>query len=189
MIGQALYWLNIAGSTDLLGSILVLVLVREIAPVLVGLMIVGRSGAVVLIELATLRAGGQYRTLDAQGIDPFTYLVLPRVLGLSLSTFCLTMVFITTALVVGHLTGTLLGIARTSFIAFLDSVLRSMHPTDYALLPVKTLAIGFAVGIVSCHTALGRPWTAAEVGRLIPRGFVRAVIAVFIVSGVVTLVL
>ena len=59
----------------------------------------------VLLRGGQLRAGhlvaGRLRALDAQGLDPLLLLVLPRVLALSLSTFCLTMLFVTQACRVG----------------------------------------------------------------------------------------
>src|SRR5262249_40435465 len=75
---EALYWLGAAGQEGLIGSILVTVLVREIAPVLVGLIMLGRSGMVVLSEIGRLGIGGHLRALEAQGLDTFNLLVLPR---------------------------------------------------------------------------------------------------------------
>ena len=63
------------------------------------LIVIGRSGTIILVELGTMKTEGQVHALDAQGIDPFLYLVLPRVMALSLSMFCLTITFVAVALV------------------------------------------------------------------------------------------
>jgi phospholipid/cholesterol/gamma-HCH transport system permease protein len=75
MVNQVLYWLRLAGQEGLIGKFLVLGLVREIAPVVVGMLVIGRSGSTMMVELGTMRAGRQVHLLDAQGIDPFLYLV------------------------------------------------------------------------------------------------------------------
>ena len=78
MVAQALYWLGQAGQEGLIGPVLVTVLVREVAPLLVGLIVLGRSGVVIVSEIGGLQIGGQVRNMTAQGPDPFLLLVLPR---------------------------------------------------------------------------------------------------------------
>lgn len=51
MVSQALYWLGEAGQQELIGPVLVTVLVREITPLLVGIIVLGRSGVVILSEI------------------------------------------------------------------------------------------------------------------------------------------
>lgn len=188
MVYQALYWLQAAGQTDLFGRVLVLVLVREIAPLLAGLIIVGRSGLPMLIYLEELRAGGQLRMLEAQGIDPFLLLVVPRILAFAASCFCLAILLLTMALLVGYFSGHAVGAVEISFYAFFDTVLRAMGPGTYLLLPVKTAAIGFAVG-VTCALPVLATAGESEVGKLTAGGFVQACLAVFIVSGAVSVML
>ena len=184
MVYQALYWLQAAGQTGLLGRVLVLVLVlvREIAPLVAGLIIVGRSGLPMLIHLEELRAGGQLRMLEAQGIDPFLLLVVPSVLAFALSCYCLSMLLLTTALLVGYFTGHAVGAAEISLYAFFDTLLRAMAPA------VKTLAIDFAVG-VTCALPVLTAVGSSDIGRLTASGFVQAVLAVFVVSGAVSVML
>jgi len=189
MVYQALYWLEAAGQTDLLGTVLVIVLVRELAPLLVGLIVIGRSGSVVLLELGRIRAGPQYHLLRALGIDPFLYLILPRALALAVAVFCLTVLFIVIALGSGFLAGSALGAVQLSMWDFLDKVLRAMGPATYLLVPLKTLAIGFAVGLVCATTALRSRASAADMTRLLPTGYVRAVLASLIITGAVSMVL
>lgn len=189
MVYQALYWLEVAGQTDLLGRVIVTVLVREIAPLLVGLIVIGRSGSVVLLELGRIRAGPQYHMLHALGIDPFTYLVLPRALALALAVFCLTILFIVTALLFGFLIGSAFGAVQIGLWGFLDRVLRAMGPGTYLLVPLKTVMIGFAVGVVCAATALRSEISARDMSRLLPTGYVRGVLACLVISGAVSLIL
>src|SRR5262249_13916169 len=144
--------------------------------------LIGRTGTASLIELGQLRGGGTYRALEAMGVDPLRFLVLPRSLALSLSAFALTMLFLVVALLVGSFAGSPLGAAHQTLYPFLDVVLHAMEPGTYALVPLKSLAIGLAVGLVCCATALRSPEAAADMARLLPRGFLRAVLATLLLS-------
>jgi phospholipid/cholesterol/gamma-HCH transport system permease protein len=189
MVYQALYWLQMAGQTNLIGEVLVLVLVREIGPLLVGLILIGRSGISLLLDLGALRCGGQLRMLEAQGIDPALFLVVPRVVAFALSSFCLGMVFLVTAVLVGYFAGHSVGAVRMSLYQFLDNLLRAMSPAEYVLLPLKTLAVGFIVGVTTSLAALAGPAGEKDVGQLTARGFVLSVLAIFVVSGAISVAL
>ena len=63
MVAQALYWLEVFGGTWLFGGLLSVVLVREVAPVLVGLIVVGRCGSAILVELGSMKAEGRVHML------------------------------------------------------------------------------------------------------------------------------
>lgn len=189
IVAQALHWLKVFGGTALFGGFLSVVLVREIAPVLVGLIVIGRSGSVILAELGTLKAEGQVQMLDAQGIDPFLYLVVPRVLALSICMFCLTIAFVAVALMAGFVSGTLLGLTKFTFLDFIHRALGSMGRQEYLLISVKTLTIGFAVGLISCKEALALSGSAVDVLDILPRSFAKSVLATLVISIVLTILL
>ena len=189
MVNQVLYGLRLAGQEALIGKFLVLGLVREIAPVVVGMLVIGRSGSTMMVELGTMRTGGQVHLLDAQGIDPFLYLVIPRVLATALGVFCLTMVFLVVALATGLVVANILGLTSLTLLDFLEAVLTAMGPKEYALVLLKTLAIGFAIGLISCTTGLAIGSVVPEVSALLPRGFVKAVLATLLISGGLTMLL
>jgi phospholipid/cholesterol/gamma-HCH transport system permease protein len=181
MISQTLYWLGEAGQADLIGSVLVTVIVREVAPLLVGFILLGRSGLVAASEIAALRLGGQVDALAAQGLDPFLLLVLPRACALAIAAFTLAMVFVPAALVTGFVTGSLLGAVATSFWSYLDGVLLAMHRADFVIFPAKMLVIGLLVALTACLTGFGsNPRDDAQ--QVLPRGFIRGTLAILLVS-------
>ncbi len=187
MVYQALYWLQAAGETTRVGQVLMVVLVRDLAPVLVGLIVIGRSGTVALVELGAMLQQGHVRRLDALGIDPLLYLVMPRVLALTVASFALTILFIATALTVGYVTAFGFGAMRITFWAFLDNFVLAIHTRDYVVLPIKALAIGFAVGLSCCFVALHPARSISDLTALLPHGFVRAVLAILVVEGALAL--
>jgi phospholipid/cholesterol/gamma-HCH transport system permease protein len=181
MVAQAIYWLGTAGQETLIGPILVTVLVRELTPVLVGLILLGRNGMVAVTELGHLQIGGQVDALRSQGLDPFALLVLPRAVGLAIASFTLGVMFVIAALVIGFLAGRLFGGMQLSLPGFFDQVLQAMNARDFAVFPAKMLGIGLLVGSVACLTGL-RAGPDDDAASLLPRGFVRGVLAILLTS-------
>ncbi len=186
MVFQALYWLNILGQSGSVGRILVLVLVREVAPLMVALIVIGRSGSVNMVELSHLSASGQLHMLDAQGIDPFLFCIVPRCWATALATFCLNIIFIIVALAAGYTAGTALGITDIPIVEFINNVLVAMGLQEYTIIALKPLASGLLIALITCMTGLSAGGTAGRMAAVLPSGFVKSVLAVFLVSGTLT---
>lgn len=181
LVFEALYWLRTAGQEEQIGRILVLILIREIAPLLVGIVLLGRGGTVAVAELGTLTAAGEVGILRAQGIDIFQYLVLPRAVAIAVAAFTLGMVFVVLALISGFVAGSLFGVVNTSVFGFLENVLRAMSVSDFVLFPAKLLLIGLMIALACCATGLSAGETDSP-SSLLPRGFTRGVTAILSVT-------
>jgi phospholipid/cholesterol/gamma-HCH transport system permease protein len=181
-VAQALYWLELAGQGGLIGQVLVLVVVREIAPLVVTFIVIGRSGSVMLVQLGRMQSQGDLRALDAMGLDPLLYLLVPRTLALALATFCLSIVFLATCLLSGYVAAQLLGLTAETPGDFVGQVLGAMYPADFAIVPFKTLLSGFAVGLVMCLTALSPAGAGAGPEERLPVGFVASVLVTLLIS-------
>lgn len=182
---QALYWLTVAGQENLIGTLMVAVVIREVAPVLIGLILLGRGGLVVLSELGSLRATGTVGALNAMGIDPFLLLVMPRAVAFAVAAFSLGMIFVFVAFATGFAFSQMLATQPISFLGFLDGILRAMRATDFAIFPAKLLLIGMLVALVPALSALEdieQGWR-----ELLPLGFIRTILAILITSGALSL--
>ena len=187
VVYETIYWLKVFGQSELAGSLLVVVLVREIAPLLVALIVIGRSTSVIIIELGLMQAHGQIRMLDAQGVDPFVYLVVPRVMAVTVSMFSLTIVFTVVALASGFVAGNALSDANITVYDFAFKILSAMGPADFAAILVATLLTGFVTGLIGCTTGLSFFGSASDVHDLLPSAVRKSVIATLIISVVVTI--
>src|SRR5437868_10422845 len=103
VVVQLTFWVGEAGQSHLVGPLLVAVVARELGPVLINLIVIVRSGSAMTTELGVLKINGGVRALETQGNDPFLHFVMPRVLGMAVATFCLTIVFILVAFASGFL--------------------------------------------------------------------------------------
>ena len=189
LVLQALYWLGLFGQSGVVGQLLVLVLVRELAPLIVGLLVIGRSVTVHVTELHALTESGKLRTLDAMGIDPFHLLVLPRAAAMSVCCFCLNVVFLGIALVVGYVGASMAGLTTLSVGSFMRDVLDHMGIADFAVAATKPLVIGFVVALVACSVALWPGRETEPLRALLPRAFVGSMTAVLVISALLSALL
>src|SRR5581483_2426564 len=103
VIGQTVSRLTSLGANQYLGTVMVYVVVRELGPFVTAMLVLARPGTANVIELGTARALGEVEALEALGIDPVHYLVMPRVIGMAAGVLSLTVYFIICALVCGYL--------------------------------------------------------------------------------------
>ncbi len=188
VVVQTQVWLGKVGQSALLGPVLVMVIVREVGPLLVNFIVIGRSGTAMATELGNMRISREVHVLDAQGLDPLIYLVMPRVLGAAISIFCLTVIFIVVSFISGYLSGLLLGANTGDPGLFAASVFKAVKPADVFNLLAKTLIPGLVTGAICSTEGLSVSTAVTEVPQAATRAVVRSAAALFIVSAVISLI-
>lgn len=186
VVTQTQVWLAKFGQSEMLGPILVAVIVREVGPLLVNLIVIARSGTAMATELANMQVRREVYILDAQGIDPMVYLVMPRVLGVAISVFCLTVIFIFLSLVSGYVFGFLLSVSTGDPGLFFTSVIGALTQKDIFNMLAKTLIPGLATGAICCINGLGVQKAVTEVPQAATRSVVRSIFAVLLISAIVS---
>ena len=184
LVTQVIYWLQTAGQLQLVGSIVVRILVREIAPIVVGLIIFGRVGTRLLLDLGEARPKGWLSQLERQGVDPLALIVMPRMVGYSIGSFCLCTMLLVSTLLAGYLIGSAFGLVTVPIWRFGQNVLFAMDFADFVVPPAKCLVMGAAVALVCSATALARMDEHHELQQLVARGFVRTTLAILVVNAV-----
>ncbi len=175
------------GQTALVGPILVAVIIREAGPLLVNLVVIMRSGTAIASELATMKLTGQVRVLDAQGVDPFLYLAVPRALGVATSVTVLAILFIAAAFSVGYVAGLLIGAPLEPVDIFLDGIAGAVMPADLLNVLAKTFLPGLLTGVICTLEGLAVREALTEIPQAATRGVVRSVAALFATVVVVSL--
>jgi phospholipid/cholesterol/gamma-HCH transport system permease protein len=176
IIGQTVSWLTRVGAINYLGSIMVLVVVRELGPLLTALLVLARTGTANVVELGTARALGEVEALEALGIDPVHYLVVPRVVGMMVGVFSLTVYLILGALVSGYLWAFLQDVPLTPGDYF-NQLAGALSYLDFILLALKTCGFGFIIATVTCYHGLAQPLHLDEISRATVRAVAQSVIA------------
>lgn len=187
VVAQLTFWVGEAGQSQLLGPLLVAVVARELGPVLTNIVVVVRSSSAMAAELAVLKISGEVRTLEAQGSDPFLYLVMPRVLGMAVSTFCLTIVFILVAFASGYLFAAWVGKGSHDMLLFADTVSSAVRPNDVFSILAKSILPALFASASCCIGGLGVGGSVTEILRAMQRAVTRSVAGLFVISAVVSL--
>ena len=176
IIGQMVALLTRVGAQNFAGTVMVTVVVRELGPLAAALLVLARAGAAHVIELGTARALGEVEALEALCIDPIHYLVLPRVIGLALAIFSLTVYFILVTLVSGYLFAFVQDVPLLPGDYFKQLAV-ALTWEDFALLAFKTCGFGVVIAVVTCYQGLAQPLQIEEVSGATTRAVVQSVVA------------
>ena len=183
VIGQTVAALAKLGATSYLGTTMVFVIVRELGPMLAAMLVLARVGTAQVIELGTSRALGEVEALEALGIDPVHYLIVPRVIGMSLGVFSLTVYLIIGSLASGYLWAFIEQVPLTPGDYF-RQIMGALTWLDFVLLALKTIAFGFVIAMVTCYHGLAQPLRLEEVARVAVRAVTQGVLLCVLVDAV-----
>jgi phospholipid/cholesterol/gamma-HCH transport system permease protein len=187
VVVQLSFWTGKAGQSQLLGPLLVAVVARELGPLLTNIVVIVRSSSAMATQLGVMKIDGEVRALEAQGNDPFLHLVMPRVLGVAVSTFCLTIVFILVAFASGYLFGAWLGTGSRDGWLFTNTVLNALHPQDVIGIVVKSTLPALFTSASCCIGGLGVGESITNIPRATQRALTRSIAGLFVISAVVSL--
>lgn len=113
---QGFYTLSRLGSAALLGPTVALALIKELGPVLTALMVTGRAGSAITAEIGIMRNSEQIDAIELMGLNPFRYLVVPRLLAGIIAVPLLTAIFDVVGIYGGYLVGgKLLGLGEGTY--------------------------------------------------------------------------
>jgi len=165
-------------AVSVLPQALSLVVVLELAPIIAGLIVAGRSGASLAAELGSMRQTEQIDALEMLGLSPLKELVGPRVLACMIALPLLT-VFIATAALLAGLAAELLA-GSMSVLQYQIACLKPLQLRDVVPSLLKTVAFGFLIGVTGCYAGLRAEGGTEGVGRAATRGVVMSIFWVLV---------
>ncbi len=177
--------LAIALPADVLGTVLVLVVLREIAPLTTAVVIAGRSGTAIATELGNMRANQEVLALLSLGIDPSRFVVFPRLVGTVVSVVVLTVYFGALAVIGGWISALVLG--GVAFEGMQSGVVNALRPGDLPLFLIKSGGLGVLVGWLSCHFGLQVRSSPTEVPRRASQAVVYTMLVCVLFNALITL--
>lgn len=181
---QALSNLTLLGGTQMIGSFMIVVLVREAAPLLTALVVIARSGTAVASEIGNMRANREIEALESMGINPLSFIVFPRVLGGVISVICLAFFFDVIALIGGFFVTKALHDMPLNF--YLDSLSRAFAKEDVLVFLLKNSFSGMIIFVVSCYQGLSVKKSPHEVPQVTTQAVVNSIIYVTVFNLTVT---
>jgi phospholipid/cholesterol/gamma-HCH transport system permease protein len=164
--GAGIYVANLVGIAS----------VRELTPILIAIVLAGRTGASFAATLATMQGNEEIDALTTLGVPAEEFLVLPRVVTLSLLMPLFFVYGSAFALLGGLLVATpILGLSP---IAYLTQTQNAIGGANFAIGALKALLFGAVVALIGCHQGLRASRSAAGVGAATTSAVVNSIIAV-----------
>jgi phospholipid/cholesterol/gamma-HCH transport system permease protein len=189
IIGQSVALLNKygAGAQNYAGVVMVAVVVRELGPLVTALLVLARVGTAIVIDLSTQRALGEVEALEALGIDPIHYLVVPRVWGLAASIFSLTVYLIIISLISGYVFAFIQDVPLRPG-EYFEQLANSLRWEDFLLLGLKTFAFGIFIAIITCYQGLAHPVRLEDISNVTTNAVVQSVFACVLIDALFIIV-
>ncbi|MDB5689250.1 MAG: transporter permease [Sphingomonas bacterium] len=165
-------------------AVVVIGMVRELGPVLVGLMVAGRVASAMAAELGTMRVTEQLDAMATLRTDPFRYLIAPRLFASMIALPLLVMI----ANSIGIFGGYLLAVYKLDFNAasYLSVTRRFLELDDFVMALVKAGVFGFFIALMGCYHGFQTEGGAAGVGRATTNAVVSAFILIILSNLLIT---
>ncbi len=167
-----------------IAGVVVLSVTRELAPVLAGLMVAGRVGASIAAEIGTMRVTEQIDALSTLSVNPFKYLVAPRLLAGTLMLPCLVLIGDIIGVFGGYMVSIYsLGFSPGSYLSQTWDVLEKM---DVISGLIKAAVFGLIVTMMGCYHGYNSGRGAQGVGSATTNAVVSASILILIFNYLLT---
>jgi phospholipid/cholesterol/gamma-HCH transport system permease protein len=181
---QTYYGYRRFSSEGLVGATVALSLMRELGPVLTGLMVAGRAGSAMAAELGSMRITEQIDALTVMALNPVKYLVVPRVLASLFMLPVLTIIADFMGILGGYFVGVkLLGINEGVFVARIE---KYVYLADIYNGLAKAAVFGLIIGLVSCYKGFNTRGGAEGVGRATTQAVVASSLTILVSDYVLT---
>jgi phospholipid/cholesterol/gamma-HCH transport system permease protein len=179
---------NLVGRNELLTlQVLIWTVVRELGPLLTAIVIIGRSSSAIASELAAMQVNDEIKSLRRMGISPTSYLVLPRMLAMTITSTVLTVYFQVVAIGTGMVV-TAWNI-DVSLLAEAGDFFDMLSYGEIFAAFLKSICFGMLVSVVSCYYGLQVKHAMTEIPVAASQAVIRSLLAVFACDGLLTVLL
>lgn len=147
VIVQSAAQLERVGGEEVIGGLLVIVIIRELGPMITAVVVILRSGTAISIELGYMNVLKEIQTLRMQGINPFHLIAIPRLMGMIISLICLFVIFDVVAILGGAFDAWILKEIPLS--DFLNNVAKAITGADIIVGLIKVVFFGTIISLIS----------------------------------------
>ena len=175
---QGYYILTRVGSQAYLGPMVALSLIKELGPVLTALMVTGRAGSAMAAEIGIMRITEQIDALSLMGLNPFRYLIVPRLLAAILTVPLLTAIFDMVGIFGGYLVGVkMLGVGQG---VYFGEMANHIDMTDVLGGLYKSISFGVLIAWICSYKGYYTGFGAEGVSRATTQAVVLSSVSILI---------
>ncbi|MFM7142539.1 MAG: MlaE family ABC transporter permease [Alphaproteobacteria bacterium] len=170
------------GATIYVANLVEIGMAREMGAIMTGIIMAGRTGAAFAAQLGTMKVTEEIDALQTLGIDPIEYLVLPRLIALSLMMPLLCLYYDIVGMIGGAVVGVgMLGITPTQY---WQQTLYYASTTQFALGIVKAGFFGVLVALAGCLRGMECGDSASAVGDAATSAVVTSIVLIVVADGI-----
>src|SRR2546423_482614 len=177
------------GLGSAVGGVVGISVCKELAPVMMSILIAGRIGSAMAAEIGSMRVYQEIDALRTMNINPIHYLVVPRLVAIAVA-LPLLVVF---AILVGWLGGAFVCFANheidISFASFFATLREAVDIKDVANGVFKSFIFALIIGVVCCHQGLVTRGGPRGIGRSVTKAVVNSIVLIVILDYVLTRIL
>jgi phospholipid/cholesterol/gamma-HCH transport system permease protein len=177
------------GLGSYVGGVVGYSIAKELAPVMMAILIAGRIGSAMAAEIGSMRVYQEIDALRTMNINPVHYLVLPRLVAIAVALPLL----VTIAILVGWLGGALVCVANVrisvSYPAFFSALRDAVDLADVANGVFKSFVFALIIGVTSCHQGLITRGGPRGIGRSVTKAVVNSIVLIVIFDYLLTRIL
>lgn len=177
------------GLGSVLGGMIGLSMCKEFAPVMMAILIAGRVGSAMAAEIGSMQVYEEVDALRAMNIDPVVYLVLPRLVAISLALPALVLFSIPVGWFGGALVSNFNQQIAVSFDSFFHSLRDTVEAKDVFNGVLKSFVFALAIGTISCHQGLSTRGGPRAIGRSVTKAVVNSIVMILILDYFLTRIL
>ena len=174
------------GLTSAIGGLVGLSVCKELAPVMMAVLIAGRIGSAMSAEIGSMRVYQEIDALRTMNINPIHYLVLPRLVAIS----CALPLLVVFSILVGWVGGAIVSRVNhevaLSFQAFFSNLRQTVEVKDVCNGLIKSLVFAVVIGVVACHQGLQTIGGPRGIGRSVTKAVVNSIVLILILDYLLT---
>lgn len=174
------------GAQSFIANLVTIGVVREIAALVVGIVLAGRVGAAFAAQLGSMRAGEEIDALTTLGVDPVEHLVLPRLLALLVTGPLLTLCAGVAGLAVGGVVA--VGLYDVPMAAYVATTRESLSGWDLTVGLLKGSVYAMLVALAGCRQGLNAGRSAQAVGEATTAAVVQAIVWMVVAASLLTVI-
>ena len=166
--------------TSEIGSIIVNGVLNEIAPLITILLLALRSSSAMNTEIAVMSVSGELKALEWYNVDIIQYMYAPRVFGMIVSVFILTMIFIFIVILSGYIF--LYFFMQMGLDIYLQSIIDSIEVGEIINYILKSFLFGIALSVMPIYYGSEAKDSLASISNAILIGMIRLFVVIFFIE-------
>ena len=159
---------------DYVGKFMVMIVVREVGPLLTALIVIARSGTAVASELGSMQVNKEIDALKSMGINPLSFVIFPRLVGGVVSVMCLAFYFVMFATISGATVCRL--VKGMPFEVYFTSISQAAGLSDVFIFFIKNFVGGLLIFAICCHQGLQVQRSPHEIPQVTTKAVVKSTV-------------